>query len=199
MSLVVLDIGVGNTASMVWALERLGARPDLTADSERIASAERLVFPGVGAAGFAAARLEQLGLADVLKAYDRPLLGVCLGMQLLFERSEEGDAPGLGRLPGTVRRIAPAPERPSPHMGWNRLTVERADEPLLAGVEDGAYAYFVHGYAAPVSAATVASADYGGPFSAVVRQGAVCGCQFHPERSGPLGARVLQNFLDLPC
>ncbi|MDO1558572.1 imidazole glycerol phosphate synthase subunit HisH [Brevundimonas sp. 2R-24] len=198
MSLVVVDIGVGNTASMVWALERLGARPRLSADAACIADAEQLVFPGVGAAGFAAERIEALGLTEVLHAFNRPLLGVCLGMQMLFERSEEGGAPGLGRLAGTVRRLRPSPERPSPHMGWNRLS-KRADDPLLEGVEDGTYAYFVHGYAAPVTADTVASCTYGEPFSAVVRRGNAWGCQFHPERSGPVGARILRNFLDLPC
>ena len=198
MSLVVVDIGVGNTASMVWALERLGTRPRLSGDAACIADAERLVFPGVGAAGFAAERIEALGLADGLRAFERPLLGVCLGMQMLFERSEEGEAPGLGRLAGTVRRLEPSRDRPSPHMGWNRLS-KLADDPLLEGVEDGAYAYFVHGYAAPVTADTVASCIYGEPFSAVVRRGSAWGCQFHPERSGPVGARILRNFLDLPC
>lgn len=199
MSLVILDIGVGNTASMTWALERLGARPVLSADPQRVAEAERLVFPGVGAAGFASDRLEALGLLDILKAFDRPLLGVCLGMQLLFESSEEGEAPGLARLAGEVRRMQATAERPVPHMGWNQLEIRAVEEPLLDGVQDGDHAYFVHGFAAPPGPATVATADYGGPFSAVVRQGSLCGCQFHPERSGPVGARILQNFLDLPC
>ena len=198
MSLVVVDIGVGNTASMVLALERLGAGPRLSGEAACIAEAERLIFPGVGAAGFAAARIEDLGLNDVLRRFDRPLLGVCLGMQLLFERSEEGDAPGLGRLAGTVKRLEPSPERPSPHIGWNRLS-KRKDDPLLEGVEDGAYVYFVHGYAASITAATVASCSYGQSFSAVAREGQAWGCQFHPERSGSVGARILRNFLDLPC
>ena len=198
MSLVVADIGVGNTASMVLALERLGAGPRLSGEAACIAEAERLIFPGVGAAGFAAARIEDLGLNDVLRRFDRPLLGVCLGMQLLFERSEEGDAPGLGRLAGTVKRLEPSPERPSPHIGWNRLS-KRKDDPLLEGVEDGAYVYFVHGYAASITAATVASCSYGRSFSAVAREGQAWGCQFHPERSGSVGARILRNFLDLPC
>ncbi|WP_296816723.1 imidazole glycerol phosphate synthase subunit HisH [Brevundimonas sp.] len=198
MSLVVVDIGVGNTASMIWALERLGGQPRLSSDAACIAEAERLVFPGVGAAGFAAGRILALGLTEALRAFDRPLLGVCLGMQMLFQGSEEGDAPGLGRLAGMVRRLEPSPERPSPHMGWNRLS-KLTDDPLLEGIEDGAYAYFVHGYAAPVTPETLAACAYGGDFSAVVRQGRAWGCQFHPERSGPVGARVLRNFLDLPC
>lgn len=199
MSLVVVDIGVGNTASMVWALERLGTRPVLTADPERAAEAERLVFPGVGAAAHAMKRLRRLGLDRVLKQFDRPLLGVCLGMQMFFEESEEGDARGLGLLPGTVTRIEPSSDRPSPHMGWNRLAIVDQADPLLDGVEDGAHAYFVHGYAVDVRPATIATTDYGRAFSAMVRKGNVWGCQFHPERSGPVGARILSNFLAAPC
>jgi len=198
LSLVVLDIGVGNTASMVWALERLGARPVLSNDPAQVEQAERLVFPGVGAARYAAAQLDRLGLRSVLTAFDRPMLGVCLGMQLLFDASDEGEAQGVSRLPGRVRAIPASPERPSPHMGWNTLTPV-ADEPLLDGVPAGAYAYFVHGFAAPVGPTTTAVCDYGAPFSAMVRKGALAGCQFHPERSGVVGARVLKNFLAQPC
>lgn len=198
MSVAVLDLGVGNTASMLFALERLGARPVLSADPAVLADAARLVFPGVGSAGFAAERLKATGLDAMLRTFQRPLLGVCLGMQMLFERSEEGDAQGIGLLPGAVRAMTPAPERPVPHMGWNRLRVLRED-PLLEGLEPDAHVYFVHGYAAPVGDSTMAAASYGEPFSAVVRRDKVCGCQFHPERSGPAGARILKNFLDLPC
>lgn len=199
MTLVVLDIGVGNTASMIWALERLGGRPVLSADRMTVADAERLVLPGVGAAGHAVRRLEALGLTDVLKQFDRPLLGVCLGMQLLLEGSDEGPARCLGRLPGRARRIDCAPQRPVPHMGWNQLRAIDRDDPLAEGLTDGDHVYFVHSYAAPVSPATTAEADYGGGFSAMVGKGRVWGCQFHPERSGPIGARILCNFLDLPC
>ena len=199
MTVAVLDLGVGNTASMLFALERLGAQARLTADTQVLAEAERIVFPGVGSAGYAARRLDELGVVETLRAFERPLLGVCLGMQMLYARSEEGDAEGLGLIPGEVRRMEAAPERPVPHMGWNRLAAERVDDPLLEGLDEGAFAYFVHSYAAPVGEETVASAEYGGPFSAVVRAGNVSGCQFHPERSGPVGARILQNFLALPC
>ena len=199
MTVAVLDLGVGNTASMLFALERLGAQARLTAEPQVLAEAERVVFPGVGSAGYAARRLDELGVVETLRAFPRPLLGVCLGMQMLYARSEEGDAEGLGLIPGEVRRMHAAPERPVPHMGWNRLAAERADDPLLEGLDDGAFAYFVHSYAAPVGDETVASAEYGGPFSAVVRAGNVSGCQFHPERSGPVGARILRNFLALPC
>ena len=199
MTLVVLDIGVGNTASMIWALERLGGRPVLSADRTTVADAERLVLPGVGAAGHAVRRLEALGLTDVLKQFDRPLLGVCLGMQLLLEGSDEGPARCLGRLPGRARRIEGAPQRPVPHMGWNQLRAIDRDDPLAEGLTNGDHVYFVHSYAAPVNAVTTAEADYGGGFSAMVGKGRVWGCQLHPERSGPIGARILRNFLDLPC
>jgi imidazole glycerol-phosphate synthase subunit HisH len=199
MTTAVLDLGVGNTASMLFALERLGERPRLTADPEALAEADRIVFPGVGSAGFAADRLAALGLRETLRAFPRPLLGVCLGMQMLYEHSEEGAAEGLGLIPGDVRRLTSAPDRPVPHMGWNRLKAERAEDPLLDGVGSDSFVYFVHGYAAPVGEETVSSAEYGEPFSAVVRRGNVAGCQFHPERSGATGARILKNFLDLPC
>ena len=199
MSVAVLDLGVGNTASMLFALERLGVDARLTADPAVLADAERIVFPGVGAAAYAARRLRALGVEATLRDFPRPMLGVCLGMQMLYRSSEEGDAAGLGRLAGRVEKLAPAPDRPVPHMGWNQLDADRADDPLLDGVAPGAYAYFVHGYAAPVGRETVASSDYGRPFSAVVREGNVCGCQFHPERSGAVGARILNNYLDLPC
>jgi glutamine amidotransferase len=195
---VVAKLGIGNTASMVFALERLGAKPRLTDDAQAIVDAERLIVPGVGAAAHAMDRIAALGLTDILKTFERPMIGVCLGQQLLFERSTEGDAQCLGRIPGEVTHLAPAPERPSPHMGWNQLTVERED-PLLDGVDDGAFVYFVHGYVCPISDATLASTDYGPRFASVVRCGQVWGCQFHPERSSATGARILKNFLDLPC
>lgn len=197
-AVAVFDLGVGNTASMLFALERLGATPVLTAEPRRLAEAERIVFPGVGSASYAAMRLEALGVVETLRTFDRPLLGVCLGMQMLYASSEEGDAPGLGRLPGQVRRLQPAPDRPVPHMGWNTLSLDREDA-LTEGLPANPHVYFVHGYAAAPGGETVASADYGGAFSAVVRQGNVCGCQFHPERSGEVGARILRNFLALPC
>jgi glutamine amidotransferase len=199
VSTAVLDLGVGNTASMLFALERLGESPRLTADPVVLAEADRIVFPGVGSARFAADRIAALGVADTLREFPRPLLGVCLGMQILYARSEEGDAEGLGLLTAEVRRLTAAPDRPVPHMGWNRLSRDRPDDPLLEGVPEDAFVYFVHGYAAPVGEETAASAEYGVPFSAVVRRGSVCGCQFHPERSGGAGARILKNFLDLPC
>ena len=195
----VIAYGAGNVASVQFALERLGARVRLTDDPAAIADAERVILPGVGAAGYAMQRLDAQGLIEAIRAFPRPLLGVCLGQQLLFEASEEGGGVNLlGLIPGTVTRLAPGGDLPVPHMGWSRLTRDR-DDPLLEGVADGAYAYFVHGFACPDGPATLARADYGGPVPAVVRSGARWGCQFHPERSAEVGATILKNFLDLPC
>ena len=195
----VLAYGAGNTASVRFALERLGATVRLTDDPRAIAGAERLILPGVGAAAYAMARLTALELVDPIRAFTRPLLGVCLGQQLLFETSEEGEpVPLLGLIPGAVRRLEPGPDLTVPHMGWSRLTADRSD-PLLEGVEDGSYAYFVHGFVCPEGPATLARADYGGPVPAVVRSANRWGCQFHPERSAATGARILRNFLELPA
>ena len=193
----VLSYGAGNVASVQFALERLGATVRLTADPGVIAGAGRLILPGVGAAGYAMTRLTELGLVEPLRDFPRPLLGVCLGQQLLFSASDEGTGVDLlDLIPGTVRRLEPGPALPVPHMGWSRLTTVR-DDPLLEGVDDGAWAYFVHSYVCPDGDATLARADYGGPVPAVVRRGQRWGCQFHPERSAAAGARILQNFLEL--
>jgi len=198
MTVTLVSYGAGNVASVQFALERLGANVRLTTAPAEVAAADRLILPGVGAAGYAMARLHELGLVEPIRAFRRPLLGVCLGQQLLFEASEEGDADLLGLIPGRVRRLDPAADRPVPHMGWSRLSPVRPD-PLLEGVEDGAWAYFVHGYVCPDGPATLARADYGGPVPAVVRSANRWGCQFHPERSAGVGARILRNFLDLPA
>ena len=198
-AVAVIAYGAGNVASVQFALERLGATVRLTADPVEVAEAERLILPGVGAAGYAMQRLNDLGLSETIRAFPRPLLGVCLGQQLLFERSvEDGGAELLGLLPGQVEAIVPASDRPVPHMGWSRLT-RRVDHPLLAGVEDGAWAYFVHGFVCPDGPATIAAADYGVPVPAVVNSANRWGCQFHPERSAAAGARILKNFLELPA
>ena len=193
---VLVDGGGTNIGSVRYALQRLGVEAELTASPQRIRRATHVILPGVGAAGPGMAKLREAGLVDVLRELRQPLLGVCLGMQLLFERSEEADAECLGLLAGSVARFPDDAGLRIPHMGWNDLRVERAD-PLLDGLGPRPYAYFVHSYAAPVSEATLASSDYGGAFSAVVRRGNVCGTQFHPERSASVGARLLANFLEL--
>jgi glutamine amidotransferase len=139
-------------------------------------------------------RLRVAGLVDVICNLQQPVLGVCLGMQLLFEHSEEGDTACLGVFPGRVRRIQGSAKLRVPHMGWNRLRVRR-DDSVFSGIDDGAYAYFVHGYAAPKGEATIATVAHGGEWSAIVRRGNFVGMQFHPERSAAVGARLLGNFL----
>lgn len=192
----IIDNGGANIASLGYAFERLGARARLTADPSELAAAPRVILPGVGAAAEAMRRLEALGLVEAIRALTQPVLGICLGMQLLFEASAEGDKRCLGLLAGRVERFPDRDGYPVPHMGWNRLEFAGPD-PLLRGIASGEHVYFVHSYAVPVGPATVATADYGGPFSAVIRQGNFAGAQFHPERSGATGARLLQNFLEI--
>ncbi|MBS0389452.1 MAG: imidazole glycerol phosphate synthase subunit HisH [Proteobacteria bacterium] len=194
----VLIIGSGgaNLASLRYALERLGARSEVSADPARVASARRLLLPGVGAAADAMARLRAAGLVETIRALRQPLLGICLGMQLLFEHSEEGDTPCLGVHSGTVRRLAAAPGRPVPHMGWNTCRLRGADA-LLAGLGSNDHFYFLHGYAAPATDRCSATVDYGEALCAVTARGNFHGVQFHPERSGAAGARLLRNFLEL--
>jgi glutamine amidotransferase len=153
-------------------------------------------LPGVGSAGDAMQRLHANGLAQLLPQLSQPVLGICLGMQILFESSEEGPTRCLGILPGPVQRLVPAPGRRVPHMGWNRIRSLR-DDALTAGMEDDDYVYFVHTYAAPTGDATLAAVSYGADLSAVVRVRNFWGVQFHPERSGRAGARLLRNFLGI--
>lgn len=198
MDVAVVKLGVGNTASVMFALERLGARAVLIEDPAQVRDAARVILPGVGAAAAAMRLLNESGMAEVLRRFGRPLLGICLGQQLLYERSEEGDAQGLGLLPGVVTALTATAERPSPHMGWSALRATQ-DSPLTEGVRSGDYAYFVHSYVCPVDSNAIAETNYGVSFAAAVARDAVYGCQFHPERSGAVGARILRNFLALPC
>ena len=198
--IAIIDSGGANIASVRFALERLGVDSVLTADPAVISAAERVILPGVGAAPVAMAQLARAGLVECIRGLTQPVLGICLGMQLLFERSEEGDTPLLGLVGSTCGAFDPGMGLTVPHMGWNRLLPRgEGRHPLLSGVEDGAHVYFVHSYAAPVSADTVASCSYGVDFTALVARGNFMGAQFHPERSGPVGARILGNFLGLPA
>lgn len=194
MNVVVVDSGGANIGSVCYALNRLGVSAQLSADAATIAGAERVILPGVGAAGPAMARLQSLDLLPTLRGLRQPLLGICLGMQLLFEHSEEGAVDCLGLLPGRIGKLSTQPGIRVPHMGWNRLR-QRRESPLLDGIDDGDYAYFVHSYAAPVSEDCIASCRHGDEFAAVVQRGHVMGAQFHPERSGVTGRRMLENFL----
>jgi glutamine amidotransferase len=193
---VIIDSGGANLASLQFALERLGARAVVSSDARTIAAAPRVLLPGVGSAADAMQRLRRCGLAELLPKLRQPVLGICLGMQLLFERSAEGTTECLGVLPGRVRRLEAVPGRPVPHMGWNQLTEPRED-PLLEDIEPGEYFYFVHGYAVPTSDVTLAQVQYGEALAAAVRRGNFWGTQFHPERSAAAGARLLGNFLRL--
>ena len=196
MDAVIIDSGGANLASLQFALERLGARATVTSDARAIAAAATVILPGVGSAADAMQRLRRSGLAGLIPTLRQPVLGICLGMQLLFERSAEGATECLGVLPGTVRRLEATRHRPVPHMGWNQLAELRTD-PLLAGIESAEYFYFVHSYAVPACAATLAEVHYGEALSAVVRRDNFWGAQFHPERSAAAGARLLGNFLEL--
>ena len=191
---VLIDWGGGNIGSVRYALDRIGARAVLSANADTIANAPRVILPGVGAAPPAMARLRELDLVDTLRNLQAPLLGICLGMQLLYESSEEGEVECLGLLSGRVSKLAPAPGLRVPHMGWNRLTPV-ADSPLLAGIDAGAWAYFVHGFVAPQTRDTLASTEHGTRFTAIAARGRCFGAQFHPERSAAVGQRLLTNFL----
>jgi glutamine amidotransferase len=193
---VLVDAGGSNIGSVRYALQRLGVEAQLSADLQRIRAASHVILPGVGAAAPGMQRLRAAGLADTIRGLTQPVLGVCLGMQLLFEGSEESDTPCLGVIPGVVRRFPQNNNLRIPHMGWNSLRVER-ESGLFAAIEPAAQVYFVHSYAAPVGPHTLASTDYGAPFSAAVQRLNFFGMQFHPERSGPVGAQMLKNFLAL--
>ncbi len=195
-NVAIIDSGGANLASLRYALERLGARSIVSVDTEVIARAPRVLLPGVGAAGNAMERLRAHGLDSLIPRLTAPLLGICLGMQLLFTHSAEGDTPCLGVLDGTVERLRSQPGRPVPHMGWNTLEVREPD-PLLEGIAAADHVYFVHSFAVPPGPSTLAATDYGGPLSAVVRRKNFYGVQFHPERSGKTGAHILRNFLAL--
>jgi glutamine amidotransferase len=205
-SVALVDYGSGNVHSVAKALRHVGAEVVLTADPRRIADADRLVLPGVGAFADCASGVRERGLVEPLRAYaasGRPFLGICVGMQLLFGESEEfGRHAGLGLIPGRVRAILPTPGIKVPHIGWNSIYPPQdrgwSGTPLH-GLQPGAMVYFVHSYSAdPADAADwLAVAHYGGyRISAAVRRGNVWGCQFHPEKSGELGLGVLRRWLE---
>jgi glutamine amidotransferase len=193
-NVVIVANGGANIASLQFALERLNVPSLVSGDPDAIGAATHVILPGVGAAANAMARLRRDGLHDVIPKLRQPVLGICLGMQLLFESSDEGDTRCLGIIPGRAARFSEAPGRPVPHIGWNTVEIGR-DSPLLVGMRTEDYAYFVHSYALPVTSATVASTQYGAPFSACVEWRNFFGAQFHPERSAAVGARMLRNFL----
>jgi glutamine amidotransferase len=195
--IAIIDSGGANIASVQFALERLGAESVLTKDVKIIQSADKVLLPGVGAAPIAMQNLAEYELIDCIRGLTQPVMGICLGMQLLFAVSPEGNTPLLGIFDADCETFTPAQGRSVPHMGWNRLSKQQ-DHPLLAGVDEGAHVYFVHSYFAPVTAQTIAATNYGDDFTAIVAENNFMGCQFHPERSGPVGAQILRNFLEMP-
>ncbi|MEP6341951.1 MAG: imidazole glycerol phosphate synthase subunit HisH [Maricaulaceae bacterium] len=194
MSLVIVDTGCANLASVKFAFERLDIPVFISQDPSEVASADKVLIPGVGAAPYAMQKIKDRGLLETLRSLTQPTLGICLGMQLLFKTLTEGDVEtiGLGLIPGRVG-VLDTHGAPSPHMGWNILNVTKTVQ-LLNGINQGDYAYFVHSYAVPLGDYTVASATYGEQFSAIVQHKNVSGCQFHPERSSAVGAKILENF-----
>ena len=193
--MVLLDSGGANLGSVQAAFARLQIDAPVSSDPNRIRAATHLVLPGVGAATAAMAHLRANGLARLIPSLTQPLIGICIGMQLLFEGSEEGDTECLGLLPGRVRRLPAAPGVRVPHMGWNRLQIS-SPHPLVEGMDD-LWVYYVHSYAAAVSSQTLAVSTHGADFCAVTAAGNVMGAQFHPERSSVAGAHLLRNFLTL--
>lgn len=196
MTIAVVNSGGANISSVLHALGRLGAEPQFTADPEIIRAADRVILPGVGAAGHAMDVLRNYGLVDLLRSLTQPVLGICLGMQLLFESSEEDDAGLLGLVPARLTRLPDRKGLRVPHMGWNAIN-NKTEDPLTQTLDENWF-YFVHSYAAPLGDWTLSSSRHGTEFSAVVRRDNFCGAQFHPERSAAAGARLLQNFLENP-
>ena len=201
MTLAIIDSGGANISSVKHALRRLGADPVFTADAEVIRSADRVILPGVGAASAAMTRLRELDLVQMIQELRQPVLGICLGMQLLFEKSDEAwkdeiSVECLGIMPGTLEKLKPSPGIRIPHMGWNTTTVVN-DDPLLSGLPEHPWFYFVHSYRAPVSSSTIATCNHGESFAAIVRRENFFGAQFHPERSARSGAKLLANFLEI--
>ncbi|MDR0588031.1 MAG: imidazole glycerol phosphate synthase subunit HisH [Burkholderiales bacterium] len=195
MRVVIIDTGCANLSSLKYAVLRLGYTPAISTDPHVIQNADRVFLPGVGAAAAAMREINARGLVETIRACTRPMLGICMGMQLLGSQSEEGNAKTLGVMDISVTRLH-SKGLPLPHMGWNTLS-SRVAHPLFEGIDDQAYFYFVHSYAMPVSSLTLAQTVYGQTFSSVVARDRFFGTQFHPERSGAAGARLIRNFLEV--
>ncbi|KUI99051.1 imidazole glycerol phosphate synthase subunit HisH [Vibrio sp. MEBiC08052] len=197
---VIIDTGCANVSSVRFAVERLGYSVTISKQPEVVLAADKLFLPGVGSAKEAMKNLRERDLIGLVKQVEKPLLGICLGMQLLGKFSEEkvmggnDDIECLGLCEGIVKRMESG-SLPLPHMGWN--TVTATGNPLFKGIERGHYFYFVHSYAMPIGDYTIAECDYGQPFSAAIQSGNYYGVQFHPERSSKAGAKLIQNFLEL--
>ena len=196
MKTVIVNSGCANIASVKFAFERLGASVYVSSDIQEISKADRVILPGVGTFDFAMSGLVNNQLVNAIKSLNQPVLGICLGMQLYFDGSAEGVTQGLGLAKGMANKFLSEPNLPVPHMGWNQLE-NLSDDPLLKGLDEGSYVYFVHSYFIPLGETTLAETTYGTTFSASVRKENFWGCQFHPERSSDVGATILNNFLKL--
>jgi glutamine amidotransferase len=194
MSVAVVNSGGANISSVIHALHRLGADPRFTADADIISKADRVILPGVGAAGRAMEVLRSHGLTEVIRKLTQPVLGICLGMQLLFDSSPEDDARLLGLIPARLERLPDQEGLRVPHMGWNAISNQKSD-PLTDRLS-GKWFYFVHSYAAPIGDWTLSTSTHGVSFSAIVRRDNFHGAQFHPERSAQAGAELLRGFLE---
>lgn len=193
---VIIDTGCANLSSVRYAFERLGVFPMITSDAGKIKAASRVVLPGVGSAKAAMASLKQKGLDNLLPTLTQPVLGVCLGMQLLCRQSSEGDqiTECLGIIDTDINQLDTGAE-PLPHMGWN--SISPVSHPLFTDVADGEYVYFVHSFCAPESQYTLARSDYGQVFSAAIGKDNFMGVQFHPEKSAVVGSKILKNFMEM--
>ncbi len=195
MSVSLVDHGGANIGSVLHALQRLGVEAILTTEATVIRRADHVILPGVGAARPAMARLREIGLVDVLRSLSQPVLGICLGMQLLCTHSDEGDVDCLGVIDARARRFDETTRLPIPHRGWNQVEASCPAHRLCSGAAGHGWAYFVHSYEVPVCSATVAVSTYGSGFSAAIARDNFMGVQFHPERSSAFGQAVLRNFL----
>lgn len=192
--IVIIDYGAGNVKSVKFAFERLGLNALLSNSAETIASADKLIFPGQGEASSSMLALKKHGLVDVIKNAKQPFLGICLGMQMMCEYSEENNTEGLGLFPLPVKRFD-SKDIKVPHMGWNQI--ENLKTPLMHGIREKEYMYFVHSYYVPNSEWTIAGTSYPGLFSAALHKDNFYGCQFHPEKSGEFGQRIIKNFVEI--
>ena len=196
MKVSIVKYNAGNIYSVVNALRRLGVEPLITDDAETLASSDRVLFPGQGEARTTMSYIREHRLDDIIRNLRQPVLGICIGQQLMCSHSEEGDTDCIGLFPMTVRRFQPTcHEDKVPAMGWNRIT--DLSSPLMKGIEEGDYVYFVHSFYVPLCDATIATADYIQPYSACLHKDNFYAAQFHPEKSGKVGAKIIQNFIDI--
>ncbi|MBR0041440.1 MAG: imidazole glycerol phosphate synthase subunit HisH [Bacteroides sp.] len=196
MKVVIIRYNAGNICSVDYALKRLGVEAEISADPAVIRSADKIIFPGVGEAETTMEHLKATGLDKLIKDLKQPVLGICLGMQLMCKHSEEGNADCLGIFDAEVKRFVPKRhEDKVPHMGWNTIT--NTNSALFTGFDKDEFVYFVHSYYVPVNEYTAATTDYIHPFSAALHKDNFYATQFHPEKSGSVGERILKNFLDL--